>query len=107
LIRGTILSEKATPLAFQCQLAQNLPISKSSRQFFAAIVTILNVLGPTTELVVGPEVIYVTWDAEMGQIYYILAQGSPPSLQISGNFALTVDSENDLCAAALGPLPSL
>jgi hypothetical protein len=29
----------------------------------------------------------VTWDAVMGQNYYILAQG-PPSLQISGNFAL-------------------
>jgi hypothetical protein len=48
---------------------------------------------------------YVTWDAVMGQNCYILAQGSP-SLQISGNFALTVGFENDLCTTAIGPLPT-
>jgi hypothetical protein len=47
----------------------------------------------------------ITWDAVRGQNYYILAQGSP-STQISGNFALTVGSENDLCATAIGPLPT-
>jgi hypothetical protein len=41
----------------------------------------------------------------MGQNYYILAPGSP-SLQISGNFAVTVGFENDLCATAIGPLPT-
>ena len=45
---------------------------------------------------------FITWDASRFDVYYLLVQASGPQ---SGNFELTLGTENDICDAAIA-LPS-